>query len=934
VLVVGFVLGVAYFSVQGKLGHAVVYSVTGFAGATVILVRARRMETGRLPWVLVGAMQLLWALGDAIWAGYEVVLHRPAPYPSIADAFFLSSYVLAMAGFILYARNRAGKHASVVLRDAMMIALLVGMSAWQLVVQPYMEAAGLLIGSADIVALSYPVMDVALLAVSAALFVGPGAKATANRFLLVGVMAVLLGDGLYSFGLLNGTYQVGIWYDATWILGYTLFAAAASHPSASIGEEAESVASVARPIRFLFGIGVSTIGILTVEHLLGHDISPILLLIGGGGSFLLAVSRVATLHRQSQVQIEALVESEARYHSILDHASDAIFIVEDGRYVDVNVSACELTGYTREEILATPLGSLSPNDERALLTKGIDLARDGQKVVQERHLIHRNGSLVLVEASVRELPGGRLQSIVRDISARRTAENALRRSEELLRKVFDSGVSGISIGTADWRLLRVNQTFATMLGYEPHELEGMHLGDLTHPDEHDISRKNVQQLIDGITDEIKFEKRYLHRDGRAIWARVSLVVVRSEVGEDLVVAHVVDISKSKQLEESLRQAQMMEAVGQLAGGVAHDFNNLLSVIQNFTRFVYEDLAPTDPNRKDLEEVLKASDRGAGLVRQLLTMGQRERTAALVFDVNELLNDMSVLLKRTVPASISLTVLPGEGKPHVDMDRSQLEQILLNLTVNARDAMPSGGALDFRTEVVELSSHEARLAQVEPGEYVKLRTSDTGIGMSPDVRRRIFEPFFTTKSRGSGTGLGLATVYGIVLGAKGGITVESEVGRGTTFDIYLPSVGPSLHEAIQPQTTIRLEGEGNCILVVDDEDAVRSIVERILQRSGYRVLTAANLTEGLGIAERTDLSIRAVVTDVVMPGGSGLELVEQLRIQHPGLPALFMSGYSGEVVTAHGLSGESSYVGKPFKPDEILSALAAVIGHEHSLVRSP
>jgi two-component system cell cycle sensor histidine kinase/response regulator CckA len=547
--------------------------------------------------------------------------------------------------------------------------------------------------------------------------------------------------------------------------------------------------------------------------------------------------------------------------------------------------------------------------------------------VRELSLIHKNGSPIVVEASGRMLPDGRFQSIVRDISDRRAAEDALRRNEELLRKVFDSGVTGTAIGTADFRLLHVNRTFATMLGYEPDEVEGLSLRDLTHPDDLRESLESVTALMKGTVEEVKFEKRYLHREGHSVWASVSLVVVRDESGADHIVAHVLDISHSKALEETLRQAQMMEAVGQLAGGVAHDFNNLLSVIQNFTRFVYEDLNPADPNRRDLEEVLKAGDRGAGLVRQLLTLARREHLVAEVFDVNELMDDMSVLLRRSVTESISLKVFPSADGPHVEMDRSQLEQILLNLAVNARDAMPRGGNLCLRTDVVELSAEEAALAQVEPGEYVRLRANDSGTGMSPDVRRRIFEPFFTTKERGAGTGLGLSTVYGIVVGVGGGIVVDSATDQGTTFDIYLPSAGEPTKDALLPKAAVGLQGKDICVLVVDDEDGVRTIVQRILEGNGYHVLPASNLGEALEISGRSELQIRAVVADVVMPNGSGLELVEQLRIQRPGLPALFISGYSGDVLTAHGLGGDDRYVGKPFTPEEILIGLSAAMGFE-------
>jgi hypothetical protein len=242
-------------------------------------------------------------------------------------------------------------------------------------------------------------------------------------------------------------------------------------------------------------------------------------------------------------------------------------------------------------------------------------------------------------------------------------------------------------------------------------------------------------------------------------------------------------------------------------------------------------------------------------------------------------------------------------------------------------MPSGGQLTFATDVVELTSETGDLAQVEPGEYVRLRAKDDGIGMSASVRRRIFEPFFSTKEITSGTGLGLATVYGIVVGAGGGIVVESESNEGATFDIYLPSVGERAEKSRSPESVVRPESENSWILVVDDEDAVRNIVQRILEANGYRVLPASNLTDALEIVDRIDQPIKAVIADVVMPNGSGLELVERLRLKQPGLPAVFISGYTGDELAGHGLGAEDRYVGKPFKPDDILAALSDVIDYE-------
>ena len=469
VLAGGSVLTYAYFSVRGAFAHALIYSLIGCTSATLIFIRARSMSEGRVPWFFLGAMQALLALGDLVFSGYELVLHQVAPYPSVADWFYLGAYPVAMVGFLLYLRKRAGTKFFEVFKDASIVALLVGLSAWELVVHPYLLESGLL-SSVDLLGISYPIMDVLLLAVASALFVGPGAKSASSRLLVIGVSAIFFADCMYSFAVLKGTHYKGVWYEVGWLLGFVLFAAAAWHPAADVHEKERSVDSLGRHFRLLFVVALGTMGVLIVQDLRGHEMDPLTLIVVGGVVLLLAVTRIGALYRHSQGQISDIKASEERYHSLLDQASDAIFILQDDRFTDVNAKACELTGYTRDELLALPMEALLLESEK--VAESIDREREGRTTIAEYHTIPKDGPPIPVEMSSRMLPDGRFQAIVRDIRARREAENALRTNEEMLRKIFDSGVSGIAVGTTEWKLIRVNKTFAHMLGYEPDGVGG------------------------------------------------------------------------------------------------------------------------------------------------------------------------------------------------------------------------------------------------------------------------------------------------------------------------------------------------------------------------------------------------------------------------------------------------------------------------------
>ena len=508
-------------------------------------------------------------------------------------------------------------------------------------------------------------------------------------------------------------------------------------------------------------------------------------------------------------------------------------------------------------------------------------------------------------------------------------EAALSASEQMFRSSFEDAAAGMTIVGVDGVFQRANAVFAENLGYEIDEIPGKRWTDFKFPEDQPSSDELWQELIQkGSIDT--YERRYRRKDGSESWGLVTSTVVKGAQGESLyALAQVVDISAQKEaaaalakMEGQLRQGQKMEAVGQLAGGVAHDFNNILAVIMNYAQFVIEELDPGDTRRSDVEEIVKASQKAAQLVHQLLAFSRKEVVEPRVIDLNTVVGNLRGLLERSLGEDIELVFAGSADLPSIKADPGRIEQILMNLAVNGRDAMPGGGTLKISTGT-ETIRDDVRNG-LRAGSYVRLAVSDTGIGMDDATAERIFEPFFTTKARGEGTGLGLATVYGIVKQANGSIYVESAPARGSTFTVYLPTCnGQITHERIEaPSGSI----EGNeCILVVEDEEAVRRLVSRILTQRGYRVVAFGDGAEALAFYEKSSEEVDLLLTDVVMPKMSGRALADHATEIDPSLKTLFMSGYTDELIAKRGvLAGGEHLINKPFNAQHLLEKVQAVL----------
>ncbi|PIV19920.1 MAG: hybrid sensor histidine kinase/response regulator [Deltaproteobacteria bacterium CG_4_8_14_3_um_filter_45_9] len=380
------------------------------------------------------------------------------------------------------------------------------------------------------------------------------------------------------------------------------------------------------------------------------------------------------------------------------------------------------------------------------------------------------------------------------------------------------------------------------------------------------------------------------------------------------------------LQDQLRQSQKMEAIGRLAGGIAHDFNNLLTVIKGYSQLSLVEIKEGDPLRGDIEEIKNAADRAADLTRQLLAFSRRQIMEMKVLDLNDLLKNLDKMLRRVIGEDIELVTPLAEDLGRVKADPGQIEQVIMNLSVNARDAMPEGGKLTIETANVELDGAYARNhVAVTPGRYVMISVSDTGVGMAPEVRDRVFDPFFTTKEKGKGTGLGLSTVYGIVKQSDGNIWVYSEPGKGTAFKIYLPRVDEPLEEAGEVVVQKEIVGRGETILVVEDEEEVRKLAVQILRRQGYTVLEASQGNETSHICEQHKGAIHLMVMDVVMPGMNGRELAKSLEPHHPEMQVLYMSGYTDNAIVHHGILEKGlNFIQKPFTLEGLLRKVREVL----------
>ena len=640
---------------------------------------------------------------------------------------------------------------------------------------------------------------------------------------------------------------------------------------------------------------------------------------------------------------ESLREEREKLIDFTDNAPVGFFSVnEDGRFIFVNGTLArwlgeDLSHMMREgrlhQYLLTP-----PKEGKDDVNPYDIIPGGGTKQIAEHKMTGPSGEkwLASITQTVVHLPGGgvRTRGVVRDLTSEKEMSQALKASEDKFQRFFDEAPLGIIIVSQDGMLEDCNAAFAQLLGYEAEEIEGKRLEILFNPESKDALMTALGKTEQGKQIPAPLEIPVLNKKGEEVIARM---YARRFRGGEGIALHFIDLTQQKNLEAQFVQSQKMQAIGQLAGGIAHDFNNLLTAMTGFCDLLLLRHKPGDPSFGDIMQIKQNANRAANLVRQLLAFSRQQTLRTKLHDVSDILTEVSYLLRRLLGANIDLDLVHAPDLGLVKVDEVQIEQVLINLAVNARDAMEGSGSLTIATRHVSNQKTQSLFTDDMPkGDWVVIDVTDTGSGIEQETLKHILEPFFTTKDIGKGTGLGLATVYGIIRQTGGYLDVTTELGQGTTFSIYLPSSGEednkvkdSPDKTAQGKNTITpkardLTGTAR-ILLVEDEDAVRTFSSRALSNKGYEVLGAANAEAALDLLEQEDImGIDLLVTDVIMPDMDGPTLAKKLRQDNPNLRIIFMSGYTEEKLKDQ-VDDNTTFLPKPFSLQKLAETVKDVLG---------
>jgi two-component system cell cycle sensor histidine kinase/response regulator CckA len=932
-LVHGAVLIVRYGTDSASLWGDWIDTVAPLAGTVVCWMVSRQAGPfGRRVWRLVGFSSFLTAIGQGLYTYYYDYLHAALGtlWPSDVLVFFW--IVPAMTTLFLSPRDQGSGFGWLRVCDFVQAcALVLAVELSQIYVPSRWQAAG---QTMERRALYAGIFFFGLIALSFLLRGLLSRDGTARAFFLrMGVFlvvhATVLNVTLYEQS--SGHYRQGTWLDITWTFNYCLLILIAgtwNEPEDQPEAEARSrgLQLLAQFSPLLIPAIVFPLVLLISQEQFWWSVLLVM------ASFAAASGRLIVLQNQLMISSGELAKNLSLLRGITEGTTDAVFVKDlEGRYLMVNSAGAQFVGHTVDEVLGKDDSQwFAPEAVRAIRVRDQEVVQSGQTQTYEEVLNAAGVSRVFLttKGPFRD-PNGHvigLLGICRDITDRKLAGEEIRQSQQKLRIHFEHTPLAVVEWDMEFRVTAWNPSAERIFGYTREEALGRHASFIVPPQ----FRAQVDQIGQALikqTGGVRSTNDNLTKDGRQIsceWYNTPLV---DDSGRVLGVASLVhDVTERVALEERLRQSQKMEAIGRLAGGVAHDFNNLLTVILGYTQIMADGLPAGSRLADSTGQIKSAAERAAGITRQLLAFSRKQVLSPRIVNLNDTMMNLDSLLRRLIGEDIEVLTIPDNDLGSVKADPGQIEQVIMNLALNARDAMPNGGKLTLETANAQLdASYASEHQPITPGRYVMLAVSDTGEGMSPEVQARIFEPFFTTKEVGKGTGLGLSTVYGIVKQSGGYIWVYSEPDRGTTFKIYFPCVdqaAESLGGDKSPNNAMR---GTETVLLVEDDSQLRQLSSSVLTHCGYRVLVASGPDEGLAIAKANHKDIRLLITDVVMPGMNGRQLAEKILRDSPKIKVLYISGYTNNAIVHYGVLDKGLwFLPKPFTLSALVSKVREVL----------
>jgi PAS domain S-box-containing protein len=751
-------------------------------------------------------------------------------------------------------------------------------------------------------------------------------------------VAIIMGGFAYATWIANRAQAVGngpevVSYDLAWSIPFCLVALAAS-----LWQQAPEEKRT-RQTQRLSGVIFAYLPSLVLPGMLLTEIDEVVReqIVLGLASLMFSVvlfsARLALAQRRQRLTMEALHASEIQYRSLFERNMAGVYrSTIEGKLLDCNPAFAGMFGYTREELLRLPIDALYFGGGEERTGKINELRASSPSVPRECCFRRKDGSSLwaVQNAGIEKPRDGSelLEGMLIDITERKLMNLAI---EDWKRRYDDAVLASRQI-IFDWDAVSRQVTFGgaleEVLGYSPGVFAGMpgEWRGLIHAE--DLERY-VKATMQAMETKEAYELEYRVRSSKGEYRMIHEQgqVVLDEVGNvSRMVGFITDVSEPRMLEQQLRQAQKMEAVGRLAGGVAHDFNNLLTVIMGYSQILTQELPAGSKWYDATTQIGSAANRAAELTRQLLAFSRQQVLSPRIIDLDTVILNLDSMLRRLIGEDIKVLTVRARDLGTVKADPGQIEQVIINLALNARDAMPNGGKLTLETSNVELDEAYARLhPSAEPGRYVMLAVSDTGVGMSPEDQAHIFEPFYTTKEVGKGTGLGLSTVYGIVKQSGGNIWVYSEPGRGSTFKVYFPRIDQAAEKLGSDKGTSRVQRGAETILLVEDDSQLRQLTSAILSHCGYKVLAAGSADEALAICKANQREIALLVTDVVMPVMNGRQLAELVAHISPQAKVLYMSGYTSNAIVHHGVLDPGLwFLAKPFSLSTFVAKVREVL----------